>query len=359
MISLRYDNESKVTVEDAISFSGKAYTLKYPCSTSDCTPYIIWLKPGMYRVERWGASGGFLDNRGAHGSYVSGILPIFTPEIFYLYLGQQGEWSGSSTYNGGGAGTINITNKNNYVSGGSGGGSSDLRLTKGHWKDFNSLKSRIIVAAGGAGDAYYNQIIQGGAGGALKGSDGSIHSEPNYVAGISLSTGGNQTSGGLRTNTTGQNGGFGYGGNCLNKNHGSGGGSGYYGGGSGYYGGGSGGFVGSRVTSGSGGSSYVSGYEGCRAIKKSSTVDSISHEDNSIHYLGIVFYSPLIKDGKTPIPCPDPSSSPTCTETGHYGHGYARITILGQYTPKTLLLCIPWISYSSMAFFILMYSEEK
>ncbi|EAY19306.1 hypothetical protein TVAG_452220 [Trichomonas vaginalis G3] len=141
MISIRYDDESKASVPNAINKTGKVYFLKYPCSTSDCTPFVATFKPGIYKVELWGASGGFLNNLGAHGSYASGLLPIFKPQTVYIYLGQQGKWSGLATFNGGGAGPTANKSEDFYVSGGSGGGSSDIRLTKGPWKNFESLKS--------------------------------------------------------------------------------------------------------------------------------------------------------------------------------------------------------------------------
>lgn len=296
----------------------------------------------MYKIELQGASGGFIGTEGGRGSYTSGTLPIFRPQPFYIYLGQKGEWLGPSTYNGGGAGTTGVKERYNedyYVSGGAGGGASDIRLTKGDWNNFESLKSRITVAAGGAGFA----TIEGGAGGVLEGYNGTIHLETDKIM-ISLSTGGTQTSGGLGSNYTGHYGGFGYGGDCRNPYHGSGGGSGYYGGGSG-------GMASSQVTSGSGGSSYVSGYKGCRAIARRSTENNIDHEDSSIHYSGITFYHPEILDGKAEIPCPDPASSNSCTERGHYGNGYARITVLEQHDPITIMQCSPMLYYASIAMF--------
>lgn len=346
MIIIRYDNESKSIIQDAINVSGKVFTLKYPCNTSDCTPYAVTFKPGVYKIELWGASGGFLNNLGAHGSYTSGLLPIFRTRTFYIYLGQKGEWLGPPTYNGGGAGPYLPREPTHYVSVGSGGGSSDIRLINGHWSSFESLKSRISVAAGGAGHAYFSEIIEGGAGGVLEGYNGTMRSV-DYIYPITNSTSGTQTSPGIGSSNGGRNGGFCFGGNCGDDRHGSGGGSGYYGGGSG-------GFVGNRVTSGSGGSSYMSGYKGCRAIAKDSTKFNIFHEDSSIHYSGLTFYSPVIKDGKDLIPCTD---SIVCTEEGHFGYGYARITIYEQHDPVTIRLCRPFVPYSSIAVFILMNSE--
>ncbi|EAY18308.1 PE-PGRS protein, putative [Trichomonas vaginalis G3] len=350
MISVRYDDPSKVSVSDAINVSGNIYSHKYPCSTSDCTPYAILFNPGMYKIELWGASGGFLDNLGAHGSYTSGLLPIYSPRTLYIYLGQKGEWAGQATFNGGGKGTVNVTNPENHVSGGSGGGASDLRLTNGPWKNFESLKSRIEVAAGGAGTSFYNDIpIDGGAGGVLEGYNGTIrYCYQPYK--ITNSSGGTQTSGGLGSNSSGINGGFGYGGDCGSGHHGSGGGGGYYGGGSG-------GFVSCRVTSGSGGSSYISGFDGCRAIAKDSKPNSIHHTWSSLHYSGLRFYSPSIKDGMSEIPCTNSTIDESCTQIGNYGHGFARITIYEQHDPVTIKRCHPLINNFYISVFILIYSE--
>lgn len=141
-IHFSYGNISKVTKTSPVTRSGNVFKFEYPCSNADCTYFQLRFNPGVYKVELWGASGGYLDNsQGGKGAYASGYMTLFHPETLYLYLGEQGSWSGPPTFNGGGYGTIGITDRNSYVSGGSGGGASDLRLLSGSWNDFESLKS--------------------------------------------------------------------------------------------------------------------------------------------------------------------------------------------------------------------------
>ena len=117
----------------------------------------ITLSPGIYLFECWGAQGHSENDPqyGGRGAYVKGILKNKRIRNFYLFVGEYGK-SGSQDYvfNGGGAGDR------------SGGGASDIRLTDGSWDDFDSLKSRIIVAAGGGGP---DSGEKGGPGGTING----------------------------------------------------------------------------------------------------------------------------------------------------------------------------------------------
>ena len=211
--------------------------------------------------------------------------------------------------------------------GGAGGGATDIRITNGSWNDFNSLKSRIIVASGGAGTQSFvsHGIIPVGGGIIGKNGTASKNTGDSNIT-IRFATGGSQTSGGASAGGTltvaapdgaptgyGSNGGFGYGG-ASNNTHGGGGGSGYYGGGGG-------GWIRGLVASGGSGSSYISGYSGCNSISQSSTSSSISHLGSANHYSGYVFTNSVMKAGDESMP-----STSGGTETGHYGNGYAKIT---------------------------------
>ena len=94
----------------------------------------------------------------------------------------------SGGYNGGG------TSGNQGIYNGSGGGSSDIRLVSGDWNDFESLKSRIMVAGAGGGASYYqsnnHNYGSGGAGGGLIGydSEGPVENY-NRIAGGGTQTG--------------------------------------------------------------------------------------------------------------------------------------------------------------------------
>lgn len=113
--------------------------------------YQIFTTPetGNYRIECAGASGYYDSGK---GTYASGILNLQKGEQLYIYVGEGNKSSGIA-YNGGGSGYY-----------GSGGGATDVRLQNGLWNNFESLKSRIMIAAGGGGS--------GGQGANYKGGDG-------------------------------------------------------------------------------------------------------------------------------------------------------------------------------------------
>ena len=72
-----------------------------------------------------------------------------------------------------------------------------------------------------------------------------------------------------------------------------------------------------------GGSSYISGHPGCKAIASTSTETSITHLDTPNHYSGKEFTDTQMIAGNASMPKPDGG-----TETGHSGNGYARITLI-------------------------------
>ena len=282
---------------------------------------------GVYKIELWGAQGG---NDGGHGAYTSGNIELDSNDTLYVYVGGEGKtinWeSGDMSsidggFNGGGIAVNQRTFSNRYW--GSGGGATDIRLKSGLWDDFDSLKTRIMVAAGGGGSFNQSNIIcQGGVGGTLTGFDG------EHISGNTWGTeglGGTQKSGGYSSclaNTSCPNivgyyafGGFGLGGQSFTTGH-SGGGSGYYGGGGSFH-----------VQSAGGGSSFISGYEGCDAIEEESTIDHIIHTGKSIHYSGYIFDNPNMIAGNSDMPNYDGNG----TIVGNSGNGYAKITLIYYY----------------------------
>ena len=253
-----------------------------------------------YKIECWGAQG-----RGdiGRGAYTNGNISFPAASNFYIYVGQMGvnglqihdeSYANitSGTFNGGGGFFCPNGDLNNAT----GGGATDIRLQSGIWNDFNSLKSRIMVAAGGGG------LINGSPcyGGTLS----SLSETTNQFADryhTTISQGATQTSGykfGI-----GQDGGR------------AGAGGGYYGG---CAHGNEGGLVGIR---GSGGSSFISGYIGCDAISESSTEDNIIHTGQPNHYSGYVFTNSVMIAGDAIMPKPGGG-----TETGHPGNGYCIIS---------------------------------
>ena len=266
---------------------------------------------GTYKIEAWGAQGGGAN--GGKGGYAKGEIKLNQNDNFYVYVG------GTNGYNGGGS----SSNK-------SGGGATDVRLTTGTFDNFDSLKSRIMVAAGGGAVTNNDSGALAGNAGGLVGYDGVAHS---YVGSTYIGTGASQSSGGKigSSATSGTNGTFGIGGTGGvgpgDPNHtGCGGGGGYYGGGASAWHAGSG-----------GGSSYISGHNGCDAISSNSTEGSITHSGQSVHYSGKVFTNTVMIDGAgyawtntkgSLQQMPNPSGGYYASGVGHSGNGYARITYL-------------------------------
>lgn len=284
---------------------------------------IVTLPKGTYKLECWGASGGYAYRdhndygRGGRGGYSQGIITLNEQKSMYLYCGEKGfDFSGmsqpsmglktSTTYsafNGGGFAYLNSSSVP-YIA--TGGGATDIRLSL-------NINERIIVAGAGGGgmyatwrewDSHAGEYVtymihgSGGFGGGDIGGNGSApqYSDPQRYL---TATGGTQFSGGagsIGSAEQSNNGSFGIGGgqptyqgttptnpgNYVVNATGTGGG-GYYGGGAGYY------------SSGAGGSSYLS-----------------SLLDNS-----------LTIAGNMTITEPDGSEA-----TGHTGNGYIRITVL-------------------------------
>jgi prepilin-type N-terminal cleavage/methylation domain-containing protein len=247
---------------------------------------------GTYKIELWGAQGGGIG--GGAGGYTSGNIKLNASEMLYVYVGGT-TLNGTGGYNGGG----NITN-NVY----GGGGATDVRLSFRNWNDVTSLRSRIMVAAGGGG-YNTNTSNAGGYGGGLAGASG---------LGEGPGIGATQTLAGGPSNTIGRGAGdFGIGGNGSWCNEPIGGG------GAGYYGGSSGSGIGDNG-SGGGGSSFISGCAGCDAIDASGV-----HTGQSNHFSGKVFTNMQMIDGNSSMP--NPSGG---TEIGNSGSGYARITYIGN-----------------------------
>ena len=272
---------------------------------------------GTYKIELWGAQGGNSNSTyvGGKGAYTSGIINLKEGDTLFFYVGKVG-YSNSNVgivaYNGGGY--CGVSSSNGWYSG-SGGGATDVRLVSGDWDNFDSLKSRIMVAAGGGGGSIetnntnYSGI--GGVGGTLTGVIGTSMgstSKSHYGTASTQITGGTSVS-----NSSVGVGGFGYGGNSYSTTAGSGGGGGYYGGGGA-----------SNSAPGAGGSSFISGYTGCDAIAETSTSSNIVHTGQSNHYSGMVFMNAKMIAGNASMPTHDGAS----TMTGNTGNGYAKITLI-------------------------------
>lgn len=352
------ENDSKYTYRYIVIYNDYSYSLvgvscgeeeeeiqtitKFNYTGSEQT-YTVPMN-GYYKIEAWGAQGGNVDTyssipsaSGGKGAYTYGEIYLEKGTNLYIHVGGQGSKSSVSTaqivsggYNGGGAtGGQSCCNR----SFASGGGATDIRLSSGVWNNDASLKSRIMVAAGGGGafngsnvETLYNQ---GGYGGSLVGGAGSqgTNTSDQYCYGL----GATQTSGGKITTDCAQassvssgviTGLFGIGGGIATSN------SAITGGGGGYYGGSNSG----HIASAGGGSSYVSGYAGCVAIAsassltpKSGCTDGTTNIECSYHYSNKIFQNAKMVAGNEKMPNHDG----TGTITGNSGNGYAKITYCG------------------------------
>ena len=292
---------------------------------------------GTYRLETWGAGAGRTEISYSFGSYTSGLINFEKNTNLYVYVGENGykktynHTSATYRFNGGGYGNfacykyyLDTENNPNYGMDYAGGGATDIRLENGIWNNFESLKSRIMVAAGSGGTPS-NSMYRVSNGGGLYSEDGGYYRDEKYKA-----TGATQTSSGFVNGKFGLGGYAVYGGNGCNINEGGGGGGGYYGGG-----GAKTGNQEYQAATGAGGSSFISGHNGCDAIKEESTENSIIHTGQSIHYSGLYFTNTLMIDGegyrwtdKKEEQIGMPSHSDNSIIMGNSGNGYARITLV-------------------------------
>lgn len=168
----------------------------------------VTLKPGKYKLECWGASGGGPFDEWtecAKGGYSKGELTLKKETILYVYAGESGYkkfsnlsyWAG---FNGGGRGPDQGIDPKITACG---GGATDIRLIGGVWNDEQGLLSRIIVAGGGGSIGVFSSSSLIGLGGGFVGGMG--------VASGTTCTGGTQYEGGVTVNSSG-NGLFGKGG---------------------------------------------------------------------------------------------------------------------------------------------------
>lgn len=249
----------------------------------------ITLPKGTYKLECWGAQGGYSSSNsgievgmGGKGGYSVGTITLNQKTPIYIYAGGVGSISGNGKADGGfpNGGSSWASNTSEGASGG--GGSSDIRIGT------DSLHARVIVAGGGGGGGEDNET-GGYGGGETGGTSGS-------------GTPGSQTA---------PSGYFGIGGHTSYDGGGGGGG---------WYGACPAGGQTTPATSNSGddtsGSPGGSGY-----VYTSSTAKNYPNGClvNSTHYLT----NAKTIAGNTSFPSPSGTS-----ETGHSGNGYCRITVI-------------------------------
>ena len=218
----------------------------------------IDLPEGEYKFDCWGASG--LTNGPnypallpGYGGFASGILELKEPLTLYLYIGGSGD-----PFN---------ANKNYTTRTTRSGGATDIRLVQGVWYHPASLNSRIIVAGGGGAGLMDRGVYNGGDGGGLEGAPG----QGSYGGSAGTQTG----------NKANDSGWMGYPGSLGS---GGAGGDASYGGAGGYYGGGGSYWLSYHPMGSGGGSSFISGMEGCDAIDADG-----KHTGQPVHYSGLFF----------------------------------------------------------------------
>lgn len=245
----------------------------------------VTLKPGRYKLECWGAQGGYRSSSsyGGLGGYSVGEISLEKQTTLYVYVGGSGNTGKTNGgFNGGG--------KRSTYNGG--GGATDIRVGT------DSLYARVIVAGGGGSDGATNRN------GMYGGGETGGTATQNYGSG---GGGGTQTAGGTGGNSN--SGTFGQGGEGKAASNGfaGAGGGGWYGGGGSYPDG-----SGDDDRGGGGGSGFV--WTGQNAP--------------SGYLLGASYYltNASTKAGNTSFTAPGGSA-----ETGHSGDGYARITCLELY----------------------------
>ena len=253
------------------------------------TVQTVTLPKGTYKLECWGAQGGYSSSNsgievgmGGKGGYSAGTITLNQKTLIYIYTGGVGSISGNGKADGGFPNGGSSWASSTSEGAGGGGGSSDIRIGT------DSLYARVIVAGGGGGGGEDNET-GGYGGGETGGTSGS-------------GTPGSQTA---------PSGYFGIGGHTSYD--GGGGGGGWYGA---YPAGGqttpATGSSGNDTSGSPGGSGYV--YTSATASNYPSGCLL-----NSSYYLSAA----KTIAGNTSFTSPTGSS-----ETGHSGNGYCRITVI-------------------------------
>ncbi|MEN8776952.1 MAG: glycine rich domain-containing protein, partial [Polaribacter sp.] len=269
----------------------------------------VTLPPGTYELEVWGAQGGGdngLANKiglGGRGGYSKGEIVCTEATTIYIYVGQEGFQSHttSTAFNGGGSGNPVATSQNDR-NGFTGGGATHMALENGLLSALSSNKDKVLIVAGagGAGGGGFSTTSYNTAGGYGGGNVGGKATDTPQSSIRGVGRGGSQTSGGVsgydtRTTYSGNEMAYieaGFGRGASSSRHigdivqGGGGGGGWYGGGAGSQAGGGGG----------GGSGYVK--------------TNLS--------------SPVLTAGNASMPNPSGGSN----IIGNTGNGFARITEL-------------------------------
>lgn len=253
------------------------------------TVQTVTLPKGTYKLECWGAQGGYSSSNsgievgmGGKGGYSAGTITLNQKTLIYIYTGGVGSISGNGKADGGFPNGGSSWASSTSEGAGGGGGSSDIRIGT------DSLYARVIVAGGGGGGGEDNET-GGYGGGETGGTSGS-------------GTPGSQTA---------PSGYFGIGGHTSYD--GGGGGGGWYGA---YPAGGQ-----TTPATGSSGSDTSGSPGGSGYVYTSATASN--------YPLGCLLNSSYYLSAAKTIAGNTSFTSPTgSSETGHPGNGYCRITVI-------------------------------
>ncbi len=195
------------------------------------------------QIETWGAQGS--GGNGGLGGYAKGTMTVTPGQVLNVYVGGQTGYNGGGlghaavNRNGGGASDVRVSpyalaDRVIVAGGGGAGGQTDVGIRNGGGGGTGTVGPNY--AGGGGGDGYGGN---GGAGG-VNGGTGNTSCHSGGAGGGGLNSGGAPSCNTCYTNTCGQAGTLGQGGNsdtwengiCYNSYGGTnGGGGGYYGGG--------------------------------------------------------------------------------------------------------------------------------
>ena len=281
--------------------------------------YDVFTAPvsGTYKLEVWGAQGGYRSNsaKAGKGGYSTGVIYLDRGDKLYVYVGGSGN-RGTCTnsictggYNGGGY-------RHTYKGG---GGATDMRfIANDNPTDSASLLSRVIVAGGGGSDGSTGNA-GGDGGGITAGNTSGGYGDGGY-GGTQTGFTSSATIASSQFTTNGSDkyfAGFGFGGFGVYRSSGYGGA-----GGGGWYGG-----VGAYPDSSADDDKGGGGGSGFVFVTGASLPNGYAVSDKYI--LSDVY----IVGGNSTMPSHDGVS----TMAGNSGDGYAKITFLERGKEKITL----------------------
>ena len=222
-------------------------------------------KTGNYKLEVWGAQGGYSDKYeyiGGYGGYSVGTISLIKNNNLYINVGGKGESCYGSDcialggYNGGGdcrAHDRAYNDKDYYTTCGAGGGATHIASITGALYELELSKDKILIVSGAGGGGVWTNGANngfGGSGGGYIGGNAICNAMGSIQNGYG--TGGTQLEGGYRISGgrwKDRYGSFGQGYSNSSFTHSE---ANTAGGGGGFYGGG-----GTAVNAAGGGSGYI------------------------------------------------------------------------------------------------------